>query len=773
MRLSRLVLLGLLWSGAALGADRTTPDKLKDIDEEAADLRAAVNELSRNFSERSGFIGAAEARQRYEDAVYLFLIGEYQKAAMDFYILLNSHSLVKSELGRDVDWYLGECLFQTENYRSAAEFYRMILDVGPSHPFFSDAVRRSLEAFAILGDDLAFDSYYKSYIVTGKVKTTDLINYTLAKSFRLRGETARARSLFDAFVPTSEFYSRARYFLGVYYVSEGKLVEATGEFLKVDSVAVTSPEQQEVKELAELALGSLYYETGDFVKASEYYRKIPSTSALYPDQLFQGTWSLIKQELYTDALEQVDIFLVSFPDHRYAPAMQLLQGKLQMKLERYEEARVTFENLSQQYGPVVKRMGQLADGSLELRPYLNRALNETAPDPGGMPKYAIELIYSDPEVRRAVVAWQGVQDERSELEEAERSLREIDLALSNTGNSLGSFVTARNQLGQLRGGVMSLRARLLEAEGMWLRSRVPGESRPALVALLDSRERVLESMAVSTGQASQAGDRLQVYDEQVQQVQQRAFRLQQMVEESTAEATSTLEYLDSGRSKLPPDEVRKLRGQLEAQLTELADLKVSLSEAGSEAIRRKVMRTLETNNPKEDSGARSAVLVQIDNLRKQFGGYRRYATDADSVAFFAGIDRLWASADQLERDVSAVEGVIESSESREMAMVMEQLQIQRQRVAVLRADLTTSGANTEALAVSVLRGGMANARARFADDVLAADKGVVDVYWVRLQQADRDIDGLVSEKSRLLSELEAQYAIIDTNLSNNNGEAPQ
>ena len=307
---------------------------------------------------------------------------------------------------------------------------------------------------------------------------------------------------------------------------------------------------------------------------------------------------------------------------------------------------------------------------------------------------------SSAEVRRAVVAWQGVQDQRSELEEAERSLREIDLALSNTGNSLGSFITARNQLGQLRGGVMSLRARLLEAEGMWLRSRVPGESRPALVALLDSRERVLESMAVSSGQASQASDRLQVYDEQVQQVQQRAFRLQQMVDENTAEATSILEYLDSGRSKLPPDEVRKRRGELEAQLSELAEMKITLTETSSEAIRRKVMRTLETSNPKEDNSARSAVLVQIDNLRKQFAGYRRFATDADSVAFFAGIDRLWAAADQLERDVGAVETVVESSESREMAMVMEQLQIQRQRIAALRSDLSTNGANAEALAAS-------------------------------------------------------------------------
>lgn len=196
MRLLSLVLAGLFWSGSALAAERVTPDKLKDIDSDVSDLRSAIDELYRNFTERSGLIGVTEARQRYEDAVYQFLIGEYDRASISFFILVNAKALGNADLARDAEWYLGECLFKMENYRTSAEAFRTIIDQGPSHPYFTDAVRRSLESFAILRDNEAFDSYYNSFILTGRVKSTELISYTLAKSFRLRGYCQRAKPLY-------------------------------------------------------------------------------------------------------------------------------------------------------------------------------------------------------------------------------------------------------------------------------------------------------------------------------------------------------------------------------------------------------------------------------------------------------------------------------------------------------------------------------------------------------------------------------------------------
>jgi tetratricopeptide (TPR) repeat protein len=755
--------------GTALAADRATPDKLKDLEAEVLALQDSITELSRNFTERSGLIGVSEARQRYEDAVYQFLIGDYEHASSAFYILVQSRALGNADLARDSEWYLGESLFLLGNYRTATEAYRVILDKGKEHPFFVDAVRRSLEAFALVSDVAAFDSYYNLYIKTGQVQANDLINYTLAKSFRIRNETSRAREAFEAIPADSEYYTRARYFLGVYAIQEGRLNDAIVEFQRIESTPVSTPQQQEVLEMALLAQGSLYYETGNFAKATEYYQKIPPQSSLYADQLYQSIWSFIKQEYYNEALAQIDVFLLHFPDHREVPALRLLQAKLQMKLERYEEAQANFEQVVEAYGPIEARLDVLIDGNLKgnptLEPYLARAISETAPDPGGLPIYALDRLYSSDEVQRAVTSWQTIQAERTELADAERALRELDLALATSNNTLGAFVAARNQLDNSRAAIMALRTQLLEIEGQYLRSRVPGSSRNAFVTLLNTRQEIVESMAFSNGQGATNTDRMMVYDAQTREVQNRAMLLVQEITELEQQLKSLLEKIDGPGNTLSADETRTLRAQLVALQQALAEDKAKLDELGGEPVRRSIMSTVESAAPQEDTSSRMAVIAQIEALKKQIAGYRRYATDADSAAFFAQLDRLWALLDQLDQQSIETAQVLRTAETKELAMVHQRLQKQREVVAQLRTDLQNRGDATQALAMVILRSGMEAVRDEFSDTILAADKGIVDVYWVRKTRTVEEMEALMREQSRLLSELNDQYAIIERNLA--------
>jgi len=189
-----LLLLLLSFGSVQAASDRSTPSNLKSLEDDVTELSTSIDTIQQNFSQRSGMIGVEEAKKRYEEAVYKYLIGDFEAASTEFFILVRSKSLANQSLAHDAEWYLGECLFELGNYRTATEAYRGILDIGPTHPFFSDGVRRSLESFAILGDDALFDSYYNTYIATGKVKTTDLINYTLAHSFRLRSQAERNKA---------------------------------------------------------------------------------------------------------------------------------------------------------------------------------------------------------------------------------------------------------------------------------------------------------------------------------------------------------------------------------------------------------------------------------------------------------------------------------------------------------------------------------------------------------------------------------------------------
>lgn len=765
------------------GSDRSgdqknekTPEKLRFFEEDLGKLSTNLEDLRRNFTNRSGLIGVTEARKRYEEAVYKFLTGSFEPAAMEFFILVQSKSLATMELAQDAEWYLGESLFQLENYRTATESFRSIIEKGPGHPYFSDAVVRSLEAFAILGDTARFDSYYNAYILTGKVKTNELINYTLAKSFRLRGEIARSRGVLEGFSADSPYYSRARYFLGVYSIQEARaqkdanlykqyLKQAEAEFQRVIATKVSDEAQQEVQDLAWLGLGSLSYEMGEYPKATEYYAKISSTSPLYADQLYQGVWSFIKQERFDEALDQITVFLTQYPDHRYSAALRILQGKLLMKLSRYDEALLSFDEVVNTYQPIVDRMDRLVSGELELRPYLNRSLDETAPDPGGMPSYALDLLYSADPVHRAVEAWQTLQSERQELEDAERTLREIDLALSSSGNTLGSFTTARGQLTSSQANLLVMRTQLIEQEVNYLRSRVPSASRQDLSSLLTERQLLMQSLAAAGGASSQDADRLQVYDEQVREVQIRAERLLYQVTEAEASARSTLSQLDAGNSTLDAQATRETRAKLLAQQQELADLRLRLEDMQGEAMRRKVMRTVEVAAGPVDTGAaRAQLIARLDSLRQKVAGYRRYATGVDDTAFFSAIDRLYGQLDSAERTAASASGVLATSEKQEMTMVLSLLELQRKRVADLRSDILVRGTQTEQLALEILQDGLEDTRDQFRSSVLIADKGVVDVYWVRKQQLAENMEALLIEQSKVMEEMRLQYRIIEESL---------
>ena len=110
-RFSPLLWVLLGWSGAGLAAERSVADQLEGLDGEVAGAESRLDSLSRDYSQRRGLIGSEEALQRFEDAVYIFLIGEYDRAASSFYTLVESESLNNAALAQDSQWYLAECLF--------------------------------------------------------------------------------------------------------------------------------------------------------------------------------------------------------------------------------------------------------------------------------------------------------------------------------------------------------------------------------------------------------------------------------------------------------------------------------------------------------------------------------------------------------------------------------------------------------------------------------------------------------------------------------------
>lgn len=755
-------LIALFAASPALAADRATVERLRELEGEVAALTGQVEEIRVNFTERSGLIGVKEARERYEQAVYLYLVGDYTNAATSFYILVQSRALGNADLARDSEWYLAECLFEMGNIRTAEEAYRAIVERGTAHPYFPDAVRRALEVYGILGETEAFDRYYNNYILTGKVKPTDLINYTLAKSFYRRGERARAKSMFEALPAESPYYTRARYFLGVLMILEKNYDQAIQEYKLIEAAAVADDEHRQVLELAQLALARLHYETGNFAEATVYYSKIGKGSPYFADQLYEAVWTYIRQENWAEARNQVDIFLLAFPEHRYTSDLKLLQSHLHMKMQSYDDARAGYERVVDEYSPMVERLEAISGGPDEMRGFLSNVTRARNPGATQLPGFAVEMLLGRDDVARAAGAWQSTELQKDELSQGERIVQELELALTGSQNVLGTFLAARTEVSGVRNTIDAVRDRLIETELNYLRPRVPTQLRSEISQLQKERVEVFTELASSDAGAGVRNDRVQVYDEQVREVQQRAFRVSQVAQESLALAASTTQQVN--QSRLAASEAQSVRGEIERQQAELQAVVAQLEQLQGEAVRRNILRTVEPVSAEEDTGKRSSLLGVYADLRKRTNGYRRYATDADAAAIFAQVDRIWAQLDTLEKSAGDTARVLAAAEARETSTVRTRLAAESQRVVELRRNVERSSADTEALALRVLRGGLENLEDEFRSDVLEADKGIVDVYWLRKTGASDEMQALAEEQSKLLRELDEKYRIVRENL---------
>ncbi|GDX78631.1 hypothetical protein LBMAG42_04420 [Deltaproteobacteria bacterium] len=786
---SRLLLLALLFvPGLSYAADKATGERLRELEDELGKVSSEVDDTRLNFSERSGLIGVSEARRRYEDAVYSYLVGDYESAATSFYILVQSRALGNADLARDSEWYLAECLVELGNLRTAEEVYRSIVDKGQTHPYFADAVRRNLEVYALLGDDAGFTGYYNTWIVSGKVPATDIVNYTLAKSFVHRKEFARAKSMFDAIAPTSPWYTRARYQLGVLMIQEGNLKQATTEFQKIETAAVSDDDQKRVQDLAILALGRLSYEVGDFAEASKYYGRIDRNSPEFADKLYESVWSYVKQgsaaearegaaergsreaelaaadasDRWRDALGQVDNFLLAYPEHQYTAQMRVLQGHLHMKLKEYDAARTSYEDVVASYTPVAARLEELSQGTAEARHFIER-IGDTG-GTSGLPAYAIEMLLGREDVSRAIAAYLETGRQRQELDRAERDVADLQTALSSEKDTLGMFVAARNQLTTMRGAALAMRARLLEAELQYLRAKTSGPVKAEVTALGKELAGIEEGATAADSSVGSTTDRLQLYEAQVREVQQRAFRIQQVADEAAASGRSLAEVLSNGSSKLSPAETEKVRSELETARADLAKASSDLEAAQSEVVRKKVLRAVESGSIREDDVGRASAITKYASLRSRVASLRRNAQDTDSAALYAQIDRLWATLEKLETSSSDAARAVAAGEARETAAVRQRLASTAQKVTELRRDLDASAAATESVATRAVLIGLRGLQAEFEADVVDADKGIVDVYWLRRMENNDEQDTLVDERASMLHELDERFRVIRENL---------
>lgn len=689
-----IALIAGLWPGTAAnaGRDDELSSRVENLELAVQRTVKTAERIERTVAPGRGFITNDEAVQRYQDYVYYHLIGRHEQAAEGFFTLVTTAALSDAGLHSDAEWYLSESLYKMGNRRTAEVNYRVIV-MDPQHPFRDDAVRRLLELYVDVDDDEAFQLLYESEILSGRVRTSDLVTYAVGKAFFRKGDLVQAKSSLGDLQPESPYYRKGRYILGAIMVMEGNLETAAQIFRSIVELSVEVTDDRRVLDLSLLALGRIYMELGLYQEASSFYSRISADSEYLADKLYEEVWTLIKQkeeiravrmesaaelpeeevallqrreqDLVQQALRGVDIFLLKFSDHQYSAKLRLIRGHLHIQAIEYQQALTAYEGVVSDYAPVRERFRELAKSDDKPREYFQKLLQQGSSFQGAqdqLPPFAMSMVLADRDLSRAVTIYRDLERQRQMIAASQAIIDELNEVLENA-TGIGGFDRVRYDAQFARSLSAQHHFELLQVETDLLESALSGDARRQVAAL-----------SGSLGQAQSAA----------------------------------LEAVADGNY----DQVRQ----------------------------------------------------KVQSLRAARQPFRSQVSDPVLVELLQRIDGLHMSLRDVDDNLAGSERRLDPLEATELRRIRDRFDREVTLVERQREDLKTTLSEAERVSVELTRSGFGRLEDFFAESVLRADVGIVDVYWAQKVEVSDEKKRVIEESNQLRKRILNRFEQIEQKL---------
>jgi hypothetical protein len=232
------------------------------------------------------------------------------------------------------------------------------------------------------------------------------------------------------------------------------------------------------------------------------------------------------------------------------------------------------------------------------------------------------------------------------------------------------------------------------------------------------------------------------------------------VEELTAQSASLETQLAA--AELGAEDRSRVEQELTAVKADLAHAAQSLDGLDKEQA---ALNSKAFEEESQGASLGNRILAEgYEELRKQLANYRRHVTDPDKARFTREVDAVWTQAGAMNSHIASLMERIDSLEGTELATLRKRYAEEVVNVADSRAELDVKGPEAAVLADAATRNGFRRLRETLAESVLKADKGIVDVYWVRKVEVSDQLQVRKLEREALLKELNDRFTLIRSGL---------
>ena len=401
--------------------------------------------------------GRTADRQRLEAANASFNRGEYDKAALAAWELMNDPKMAPLQL--ESQYLLGKTLYRMGQYHAALGEFSQILAKGKDTRFFS----KSLEwlffiSHKTVNESVILDEVARYANADWPERYQDEFHYLLARYYFVRGraldtveQKGEAGKSFEdarkltAQIPKSDrFYGQAKYLEGLTWFRDGNMPRALEAMKEVVRVTRPAPERSAAeakvadttRDLAFMQLARIHYGARQNRYALYYYGKIERGKPQWLEALFESAWANYRIGQYEQALGNLITLSSPFFRDEYFPEALILKAVIYYENCRYAESTAIIQEFERRYKPVYDALEGLTRKNMEAADYYavladiqkkNRAAKKAGQSPDLILERVLKLALSDKDLKNTNESIIELENEL-DSEKSHPSLNNTDLA---------------------------------------------------------------------------------------------------------------------------------------------------------------------------------------------------------------------------------------------------------------------------------------------------------------------------------------------------------
>jgi tetratricopeptide (TPR) repeat protein len=692
--------------------------------------------------------------ERFADAELQYRLRDYAHAAILFTDIVENHA--NTPAYPQGLYLLADSLYMAGDRYGARTHFRRVLEHANDpvfRPFIQRSLGRLIEIAIRLNDYQGVDQYFQRLGQIAPSEVEARTAYVRGKYLFLRSnpDYEGARQAFESVNSRADIYPQARYFLGAILTAQRQYPEAIEAFRRVVQLQAEGADQQQVLDLAALAIGRLEIERQNYDAAIEAYQMVQRSSPHFDRALFEQAWAFIKSGDAVRAERALEILSISSPDSPLVPEGKILWGNLLLRTGRFQRAQQVFQEVRNQFAPIYQQVQELnARMGANPEQYFQELVrsNLQAFDASSfIPPAALAWVRHENMLDESLHVVNDLTLCRTYIREVTETIDRLNAALNapsrarvfqDLRSARESVFEVLNRATQLRHAIAS-EALDPRADGSNVELQGLISQRRALAAQLGRLPTTAESIR---RREQLVYNEFQNYSQNLQLNQQRVDALDAMVvalERYLVDPSHQAQGID--RSQLQ-EELLRQRQAIRQYRDRITTLRRQIAQ-GREQIGvgdPRYARDLELRDQVRDLVQREASILRSSG---------RLSPEAEAL-----LQRI----DRLEQVVDAVEQRIATLVDQRVQGILARVREEEGRVAGYRDRLSALEAEASTVVGNLILRQFRNVQVQLYQIVMRSDLGLVDVAWEMREEHNNRARFLAEEQNREISQINDEFS---------------